>query len=61
MEILIADGKKFNLWKPKDEEKEFHPLIKVNYKHILVKINRNEAIQGILNNIDLEELHRQNS
>jgi len=34
MEILIADGKKFNLWKPKDEEKEFHPLIKENYKHI---------------------------
>jgi len=34
MEILIVDGKKFKLWKPKDEEKEFHPLIKENYKHI---------------------------
>jgi hypothetical protein len=25
--MLIVDGVKYKLWTPKDEEKEFHPLI----------------------------------
>jgi len=32
--MLIVDGVKYKLWTPKDEEKEFHPLVKKNYKQI---------------------------
>lgn len=32
--MLIVDGVKYKLWKPIEEEKEFHPLVKKNYKYI---------------------------
>jgi hypothetical protein len=32
--MLLIDGVKYKLWTPGDEEKEFHPLVKKNYKHI---------------------------
>jgi len=31
MSMLIVDGVKYKLWTPKDEEKEFHPLVKDTY------------------------------
>jgi len=34
MTMLIIDGVKYKLWTPKDEEKEFHPLVKEHYKEI---------------------------
>ncbi len=34
MPILVIDDFKYKLWKPEDEEKEFHPIIKEHYKHI---------------------------
>lgn len=32
--MLIIDGAKYQLWTPKDEEKEFHPMVKENSKEI---------------------------
>jgi len=32
--MLIVDGVRYKLWTPKDEEKEFHPLVKDHYKEI---------------------------
>jgi predicted transport protein len=32
--MLIIDGVRYKLWTPKDEEKEFHPLVKNRYKEI---------------------------
>jgi hypothetical protein len=32
--LLLIDGAKYRLWMPKDEEKEFHPLVRVNSKEI---------------------------
>jgi predicted transport protein len=32
--MLIIDAIKYRLWTPKDEEKEFHPMIKEHYKEI---------------------------
>jgi hypothetical protein len=32
--ILLIDGVKFREWTPNDEEKEFHPLVKQNFKQI---------------------------
>jgi hypothetical protein len=32
--MLTIDGVKYNLWTPKDEENEFHPLVRKNYKQI---------------------------
>jgi predicted transport protein len=37
MTMLIIDGVKYKLWTPKDEEKEFHPLVKDHYKEIFGK------------------------
>ncbi|MBO3758047.1 MAG: hypothetical protein QXQ94_10230 [Candidatus Bathyarchaeia archaeon] len=34
MSTLIVDGVKYKLWTPKDEEKEFHPLVRKCYKEI---------------------------
>ena len=35
--MLIVDGVRYKPWTPKDEEKEFHPLIKANSKEIFGK------------------------
>jgi predicted transport protein len=32
--MLLIDGVKFDLWTPKDEEKEFHPMVRANYRDI---------------------------
>ena len=32
--MLIIDGAKYKLWTPKDEEREFHPMIKAHSKEI---------------------------
>jgi len=32
--MLLIDGVRYKLWTPKDEEKEFHPMIKEHYKEI---------------------------
>lgn len=32
--MLIIDGVKFELWTPKDEEKQFHPMVKEHSKEI---------------------------
>ena len=32
--MLIIDGAKYKLWTPKDEEKEFHPMVKEHHKEI---------------------------
>ena len=32
--MLVIDGVKYKLWKPKDEEKEFHPMVKEHSKEI---------------------------
>jgi hypothetical protein len=32
--MLIIDGVKYQLWTPKDEEKEFHPMVRANSKEI---------------------------
>jgi len=32
--MLVIDGVKYKLWTPKDEEKEFHPMIKEHSKEI---------------------------
>ena len=32
--MLVIDGVKYRLWTPKDEEKEFHPMIKEHSKEI---------------------------
>jgi predicted transport protein len=32
--MIIIDGVKYNLWTPKDEEKEFHPIVKEHFKEI---------------------------
>jgi predicted transport protein len=32
--MLLIDGARYKLWTPKDEEKEFHPMIKEHYKEI---------------------------
>jgi predicted transport protein len=32
--MLIIDGVKYDLWTPKDEEKEFHPMVKAHYREI---------------------------
>ena len=32
--MLVIDGVKYKLWTPKDEEKEFHPMIKEYFKDI---------------------------
>lgn len=34
MVMLVVDGVKYKLWTPKDEEKEFHPMIKEHSKEI---------------------------
>jgi hypothetical protein len=34
MTMLIIDGVKYNLWTPKDEEKEFHPMVREHSKEI---------------------------
>jgi hypothetical protein len=31
---LYIDGVRYREWTPSDEEKEFHPLVKQNYKRI---------------------------
>ena len=35
--MLVIDGVKYRLWTPKDEEKEFHPMIKEHAKEIFGK------------------------
>jgi hypothetical protein len=35
--MLLIDGVKYRLWTPKDEEKEFHPMIKEHSKEIFGK------------------------
>jgi hypothetical protein len=35
--MLIVDGKRYKPWTPKDEEKEFHPLVKKQSKEIFGK------------------------
>jgi hypothetical protein len=32
--MLLVDGIKYRLWTPRDEEKEFHPIIRGHYKEI---------------------------
>ncbi|MGB8781255.1 MAG: hypothetical protein WCD81_11495 [Candidatus Bathyarchaeia archaeon] len=32
--MIIMDGVKFNMWTPKDEEKEFHPIVREHSKEI---------------------------
>lgn len=32
--MLLVDGTKYKLWTPKDEEKEFHPMIRAHSKEI---------------------------
>ena len=32
--MLVIDGVKYKLWTPRDEEKEFHPMIRENSKEI---------------------------
>lgn len=32
--MLIVDGVKYKLWTPRDEEKEFHPMVKAHFKEI---------------------------
>ena len=32
--MLVVDGARYKPWTPKDEEKEFHPLVKANSKEI---------------------------
>jgi len=32
--MLVIDGVKYNLWIPKDEEKEFHPMVREHSKEI---------------------------
>lgn len=32
--MLLIDGVKYDLWTPKDEEKEFHPLVRAHYREI---------------------------
>jgi predicted transport protein len=32
--MLLIDGVKYDLWTPKDEEKEFHPLVKAHHREI---------------------------
>jgi len=32
--MLLVDGAKYKLWTPKDEEKEFHPMIRAHSKEI---------------------------
>jgi predicted transport protein len=32
--MFLVDGARYRLWTPKDEEKEFHPMIKEHYKEI---------------------------
>jgi hypothetical protein len=32
--MLILDGVKYNVWTPKDEEKEFHPMVREHSKEI---------------------------
>jgi len=34
MKMLIIDGVKYRLWTPKDEEKDFHPMVKKHSKEI---------------------------
>ncbi|MEM4713389.1 MAG: hypothetical protein QXQ61_02440 [Candidatus Bathyarchaeia archaeon] len=34
MSMLVVDGIKYKLWKPKDEEREFHPIVKEHFKQI---------------------------
>ncbi len=35
--MLIVEGKRYKPWKPKEEEKEFHPLVKAHSKEIFGK------------------------
>jgi hypothetical protein len=35
--MLIVDGLRYKPWTPKDEEKEFHPLVKAQSKEIFGK------------------------
>lgn len=35
--MLIVDGVRYKPWTPKDEEKEFHPLVKAQSKEIFGK------------------------
>ena len=35
--MFIVNGVRYRLWTPKDEEKEFHPLVKDHYKEIFDK------------------------
>jgi hypothetical protein len=32
--MLLIYGVKYDLWTPKDEEKEFHPLVRAHYREI---------------------------
>jgi predicted transport protein len=32
--MLLIDGVKYELWTPKDEEREFHPMVRAHYKEI---------------------------
>ncbi len=34
MAMLIIDGVRYRLWTPKDEEREFHPMIREHYREI---------------------------
>ncbi len=34
LSIILADGFRYKVWKPKDEEKEFHPIVKEHAKEI---------------------------
>jgi len=34
MKVLVIDGVRYKLWTPKDEEKEFHPMVKEHSKEI---------------------------
>ena len=40
--MFLIDGAKYKLWIPKDEEKEFHPMVKEHSKEIFHKDARHK-------------------
>jgi len=37
LKMLLIDGVKYNLWRPTDEERDFHPIVRRCYKEIFSK------------------------
>lgn len=48
MEVLVIDGVRFKPWTPKDEEKEFHPLIRKCSKEIFGEDSIYFDVKGVL-------------